>query len=363
MLKQTITYTDFNDVDHTEDFYFNLTKRELAEMEVVSGGTYQAYLQDIIASNDNRKILETFKDILKRSFGIRSEDGSLFQKSEEATAAFADSGAMDALLMQFFQDATLAGTFVTNILPADLQGANAAAQDGFRPGADTTPPAPPVVASGTPPVDDVPTPVVPEAPVADPVTPVEVTPVVPVVPDPPVAPAEGTTDPTTPATAPVDVVPDPVSAVHTITAPVTVVDTTPVASAPVEVAPDPVQASDPVDATPPPVNVQTELTDPTWPVDNVVVSTDPADATPIDQPVEAPPAVDPSVTVDTDTINNPVPAVDPDAPVAATDPRLVSDLPTPDPGAGSTSGSPLFDSLSSDSGITPSQIEPDATQQ
>ena len=32
MLKKTITYTDYNGVERTEDFYFNLTRAELMEM-------------------------------------------------------------------------------------------------------------------------------------------------------------------------------------------------------------------------------------------------------------------------------------------------------------------------------------------
>ena len=32
MLKETITYIDFNDQERTEDFYFNLTRTELIRM-------------------------------------------------------------------------------------------------------------------------------------------------------------------------------------------------------------------------------------------------------------------------------------------------------------------------------------------
>ena len=41
MLKKTITYTDYNDVERKEDFYFNLSKAEIAEMATglsASGG-------------------------------------------------------------------------------------------------------------------------------------------------------------------------------------------------------------------------------------------------------------------------------------------------------------------------------------
>ena len=38
MLKKTITYTDYNGVERKEDFYFNLTKAELMEMEMSTKG-------------------------------------------------------------------------------------------------------------------------------------------------------------------------------------------------------------------------------------------------------------------------------------------------------------------------------------
>lgn len=395
MLKQTITYTDFNDVEQTEDFYFNLSKRELAEMEIIAQAdaaqqgeevsntqsTIGEQLKTIVASGDGHEILRIFKDIVTRSYGIRSEDGALFTKSKEATERFTGSGAMDALLLQFFADADVASAFVNGIIPADLQDASAAAQatNGFRPGASTTPPTPPVVSVGTPPVDDVPAPVIPEAPVdTTPAAPVDTVPAAPVVADPTPAPAEGTTDPA-PVTAPVDVTPAPVTApvnvvpTEVVPDPVpatTPVDTTP--SAPVEVAPDPTQAAAPVAVTPDVPSVQTELNDPSWPVDtapatvvdDAPVSTDPADAVSIDPapvtaPVDVTPApVDASVTTDTDTISNPA-----DQPVPATDPRLVTDLPanvggddtTTDPNA--VTGSPLFDQTAADTAVTPPAVQ------
>ena len=38
MLKKTVTYTDYNGSERTEDFYFNLTKAEIMEMELSTSG-------------------------------------------------------------------------------------------------------------------------------------------------------------------------------------------------------------------------------------------------------------------------------------------------------------------------------------
>ena len=38
MLKKTISYTDYNEVERKEDHYFNLSKAELMEMEMGTTG-------------------------------------------------------------------------------------------------------------------------------------------------------------------------------------------------------------------------------------------------------------------------------------------------------------------------------------
>ena len=40
MLKKTVTYTDYNGTERTEDFYFNLSKAEVIEMETTTAGGY-----------------------------------------------------------------------------------------------------------------------------------------------------------------------------------------------------------------------------------------------------------------------------------------------------------------------------------
>ena len=44
MLKKTITYTDYNGVESTEDFYFNLNRAEITQMELSVDGGYSALI-------------------------------------------------------------------------------------------------------------------------------------------------------------------------------------------------------------------------------------------------------------------------------------------------------------------------------
>ena len=52
MLKKTITYTDYNDRVRTEDFYFNLSKAEIMDMEMSVEGGLTQMIYKITAAQD-----------------------------------------------------------------------------------------------------------------------------------------------------------------------------------------------------------------------------------------------------------------------------------------------------------------------
>ena len=54
MLKKSIKYTDYNGVERVEDFYFNLSKAEVAEMELSVDGGMSAMLEKIVETNNNK---------------------------------------------------------------------------------------------------------------------------------------------------------------------------------------------------------------------------------------------------------------------------------------------------------------------
>lgn len=120
MLKKSITYKDFFGETRTEDFYFNLSAPEIVEMEVDGNGSLQENLQKVIKSNDGALIMKVFKDIIRRSYGVRSEDGRRFIKEPDGFAEFEQTGAYAQLFMEIVTDANAAVEFVKGILPSDL---------------------------------------------------------------------------------------------------------------------------------------------------------------------------------------------------------------------------------------------------
>lgn len=120
MLKKTITYTDYNGVDRTEDFYFNLSKAELAEMEMSTAGGYAEMLQKIIAAQDAPTLIQIFKEMVLKAYGEKSADGKYFRKSEEIRTAFSQTEAYSNLFMELATNAQAASEFVNGIMPVDL---------------------------------------------------------------------------------------------------------------------------------------------------------------------------------------------------------------------------------------------------
>lgn len=117
MLKKTIKYTDYNSVERKEDFYFNLSKAEVAEMELsVEGGLVQM-IEKIVAEDDGPKIIALFKDMILKAYGEKSPDGKRFIKNEELRIGFSQTEAYSNLFMEIATDADAAAAFVNGIVP------------------------------------------------------------------------------------------------------------------------------------------------------------------------------------------------------------------------------------------------------
>lgn len=126
MLKKIITYTDYNRVERTEPFYFNLSKAELMEMELGVTGGMTEMLDKIIAAKDAPSLMKTFKEMIMKSYGIKSDDGKRLIKSEELSIAFTQTEAYSVLFMELITDDKAAADFVNGIIPNEIQAEVAA---------------------------------------------------------------------------------------------------------------------------------------------------------------------------------------------------------------------------------------------
>lgn len=117
MLKKTVTYTDYNGVERTEDFYFNLSRAEVVEMELGMAGGLSATVNRLIETQDSAAIIKIFKDLILKAYGEKSPDGKRFIKSEEISTSFSQTEAYSQLFMELATNANSAAEFVNGITP------------------------------------------------------------------------------------------------------------------------------------------------------------------------------------------------------------------------------------------------------
>lgn len=120
MYKKKITYTDYNGQERTEDFYFNLSRSELIMLESTTPGGYAAMLQRIIDSKDQRQLMNEFTNLIKMSYGVKSDDGKHFIKNEEVVNDFLNSAAFDQMFLEFFTEENAASDFANGVLPSSV---------------------------------------------------------------------------------------------------------------------------------------------------------------------------------------------------------------------------------------------------
>lgn len=134
MLKKTITYKNFDDKEVTKDFYFNLTQAELTEfqLDVASAGKDFEKLQELadengkvspeelIKTQNHKAIVNFFKEIVKKSYGVRTPDGD-FDKSELLSERFIHSEAYSVLFMDILSNEEEAAAFVIGVMPSETR--------------------------------------------------------------------------------------------------------------------------------------------------------------------------------------------------------------------------------------------------
>lgn len=126
MYKTTMTYTDYNGEERTEDFYFNLTKAEITEMELSTEGGLRDKIERITKAKDVPEIIRLFKELIMKAFGIKSPDGKRFIKSEQLSEEFSQTQAYSDFFIELATNSDAASEFVNGIMPSDMKSSSVA---------------------------------------------------------------------------------------------------------------------------------------------------------------------------------------------------------------------------------------------
>lgn len=118
MLKQTITYRDFNGKERTEDHWFNISKSEAVKLGITTD------LERISRATNGQEVMDTFEKLMRMGYGIRSVDGSQFIKNDRYFDEFQSTGAYDQLFMDLVTDADFGAKFCNEMISSALPTTN-----------------------------------------------------------------------------------------------------------------------------------------------------------------------------------------------------------------------------------------------
>lgn len=126
MLKREITYKNLDGETVTNEFYFNLTKAEIAELELSHFGGLGEFIKRVSATQDQKVLVEEFKRIILLCYGIR--DGDSFIKTDQLRQRFEGTNAYSELFIEFLTVPGSLETFIRGVVPQEWEEERKAAE-------------------------------------------------------------------------------------------------------------------------------------------------------------------------------------------------------------------------------------------
>lgn len=120
MIGKTFKYTDFDGIEREETHYFHIFEHELMDLELTTPGGFRKKLDRISKAVNIPELNETFKDLVKMSYGRKSADGRSFSKKPEYFEEFMSTEAYSQLMMSVLTDTNYAIEFLKGIMPKKL---------------------------------------------------------------------------------------------------------------------------------------------------------------------------------------------------------------------------------------------------
>lgn len=123
MIKQTITFEDFNGNKRIEEAHFHLNEVEVVEMAYDNKSLFSK-IEEISKNEDMYSTIKIIKELIYLSYGKKSEDGMYFEKFDENGKRYADkfiqTAAYSAMFMELAKNDAKCNQFINGVLPKEL---------------------------------------------------------------------------------------------------------------------------------------------------------------------------------------------------------------------------------------------------
>ena len=137
MIKKTVNYENFDGDKVVEDVYFNLTKTELIDMALDLPDGFSESVETkpeelagaetvkrIVKKIGEKGLVQFIKDIVLKSYGVKSKDGNRFIKEDEngrpLYREFQQTLAYETIMEELRSDDLAAAEFINGVIPSSV---------------------------------------------------------------------------------------------------------------------------------------------------------------------------------------------------------------------------------------------------
>lgn len=121
MYRINIPFKDYFGNDHEKEYMFQLTQSEMLQFEAETDNGLRKTLEALSEGREPNDLVAFFSMMVKASYGEISDDGMIFDKSEDVWNRFYRSPAYDQFFMKLVTTDSTAINFLNGILPGPTE--------------------------------------------------------------------------------------------------------------------------------------------------------------------------------------------------------------------------------------------------
>lgn len=122
MYIKELTCNDYDGETYTTTLYFNLNEAELIDLEIDRGPKgIEGYLDKIQTAKDKGEAIRFVKEIIRKSYGIKSEDGRRFIKTDQIWEEFSQTAVYPALFSLLMTSEVELEAFMRGVVPKNVR--------------------------------------------------------------------------------------------------------------------------------------------------------------------------------------------------------------------------------------------------
>lgn len=115
MIAKTIKFVDYNGVEKTGTYWFNMNRADLFRLELDGDEGWTDRVKRLISEQNTREVVKIIEQFIRDSYGVKTPDGG-FDKDPEHLKKFMQTDAYSELIWQFVEHPDEFGDFINGIV-------------------------------------------------------------------------------------------------------------------------------------------------------------------------------------------------------------------------------------------------------